>query len=200
MDTIKKTISVVTVALGVAMILAFTGCSNNSGNATSQQLQAKVDSLQSELNKFKEEQVLTEMRLAKFDSLDYLFYSNQDWENFKLSHDDDIKVYYPDGSVTTGLYPEHIDMLKPQFVFAPDTKIKKHPVKFGSGDWTVVIGELEGTFSQRMPIGNGKTIPPTNKKFKLPMATIAHWEDGKMVEEYLFWDNQAFMKQIGLAQ
>jgi hypothetical protein len=31
------------------------------------------------------------------------------------------------------------------------------------------------------------------------MATIGHWKDGVMDEEWLFWDNQAFMKQIGLA-
>ncbi len=90
-------------------------------------------------------------------------------------------------------------MLKPMFVFAPDTKIKTHPVRFGSGEWTAVIGEMEGTFSQPMPVGEGKTIPPTNKKFKLAMVTIGRWNGDKMTEEYLFWDNQAFMKQIGVA-
>jgi predicted ester cyclase len=47
---------------------------------------------------------------------------------------------------------------------------------------------------------NGKSIPPTGKTYKLPMATIGLWKNGKMVEEWLFWDNQAFMKQIGVAQ
>jgi hypothetical protein len=32
------------------------------------------------------------------------------------------------------------------------------------------------------------------------MATIGHWKDGTMDHEWLFWDNQDFMKQIGLAQ
>lgn len=45
-----------------------------------------------------------------------------------------------------------------------------------------------------------KTIPPTGKKFKLNMCTVEHWKGGLMDEEYLFWDNQDFMKQIGLAQ
>jgi len=31
------------------------------------------------------------------------------------------------------------------------------------------------------------------------METIGRWKDGKMDEEGLFWDNQAFMKQIGIA-
>ena len=86
------------------------------------------------------------------------------------------------------------------FVFAPDTKIKTHPVKFGTGDWTAVIGELEGTFTEPMPIAAGKSIPPTGKKFKLKMATIGHWDGTKMTEEYLFYDNLSFMKQIGLAE
>src|SRR5690242_15297388 len=143
---------------------------------------------------------MTEERLRRFDSLDFQFYSNQMWDSFAVSHDQNIKVYYPDGTTTTGLFPQHIDMLTPLFAFAPDTKITNHPVKFGSGDWTAVIGEMEGTFSKPIDIGNGKTIPPTGKKFKLTMSTIGHWKDGKMFEEYLHWDNQAMMKQIGLAQ
>ncbi|OCO98030.1 MULTISPECIES: hypothetical protein [unclassified Ensifer] len=60
---------------------------------------------------------------------------------------------------------------------------------------------MEGTFSKPMPIGGGKTIEPTGKAFKIQMATLGHWtKDGVMDEEYLFWDNQGFMKQIGLAQ
>lgn len=196
----KNLISPLIAVAGVILIAAaatFTGCTNNSNTAA---LEAKVDSLQTKLKKFTDEKALTEQRLLSFDTLDYEFYSNQQWDKFKHSHAENIKVYYPDGHVTEGLYPNHIDMLTPMFSFAPDTKIKEHPVKFGSGDWTAVIGVMEGTFSKPMPIGNGKTIPPTGKKFKLSMTTIGHWKDGKMVEEYLFWDNQAFMKQIGLAQ
>jgi len=47
---------------------------------------------------------------------------------------------------------------------------------------------------------DGKTIQPTGKQFKLQMATIAHWKGDKFDKEYLFWDSQTFMKQIGLAQ
>lgn len=199
MKKVTTTIKSVAALLIIAVTLTFTSCTNNSGNSSS--LQAKVDSLQNELKKFTDEKALTEMRIAKFDTLDFDFYSNQKWDKFTHNHAGNIKVYYPDGSITTGLYPQHIDQLTPMFVFAPDTKIKTHPVKFGSGDYTCVIGEMEGTFSKPMPTGNGKTIPPTGKKFKLSMATIGHWgADGKMIEEYLFWDNQSFMKQIGLAK
>jgi len=194
MKTNVKTIGKLT--LGLVTVLALvTSCSNNT-----KEMQAKIDALESELQSYKEADSLTQERLKTFDTLDFDYYTNQKWDQFDESHTEDIVVYNPDGSVTKGLHPAHINDLKPMFIFAPDTKIEKHPVRFGNGDWTAVIGELEGTFSEPMPIGNGQTIPPTGKKFKLTMATIGHWKEGKMIEEYLFWDNQSFMKQIGLAQ
>ena len=137
--------------------------------------------------------------LANFDDLDFNVYSGQKWEQLGKSHAKDITVHWPDGRVTKGIDP-HIKDLSGQFVFAPDTRIKEHPIRIASGDWTAVTGIMEGTFSKPMPIGDGKTIPPTGKPFKLPMVTIGHWKDGVMDEEWLIWDNQAFMKQIGLAQ
>ena len=40
--------------------------------------------------------------------------------------------------------------------------------------------------------------PPTGKSFTLLMCTVGHWKNGVMDEEYLFWDNQSGMKQIGV--
>ena len=136
--------------------------------------------------------------LKKFDTLDFDIYTNQKWERFKENHSPDILVHYPDGHTTKGL-AAHIAELKPQFVFAPDTRIKQHPVKIQSGEWTSVIGVMEGTFSQPMQTSNGP-IAPTGKTFKLLMSTVGHWKNSVMDEEYLFWDNQTFMKQIGLGK
>ena len=46
----------------------------------------------------------------------------------------------------------------------------------------------------------GKFIQPTGKRFAIGMATVGHWKNGTMDHEWLFWDNNDFMKQIGLAQ
>jgi hypothetical protein len=188
----QKTIGFIFSAMLLSILL--TACNDN------QKSSANTDETKSGNAATTNNDQLTQERLRRFDSLDFQFYSNQQFDSFAISHDQNIKVYYPDGTTTTGLFPQHIDMLTPLFAFAPDTKITNHPVQFGSGDWTAVIGEMEGTFSKPMNIGNGKTIPPTGKKFKLSMSTIAHWKDGKMIEEYLHWDNQSMMKQIGLAQ
>ena len=135
--------------------------------------------------------------LATFDDLDFNVFSNQKWDQLPRSHAKDILVHWPDGHTTRGI-EKHIEDLKSMFVYAPDTRIKVHPVKFRSGEWTSVIGEMEGTFTKPMPAGGSKTIAPTGKTFKLPMCTVGRWKNGVMVEEYLFWDNQTYMKQLGL--
>ena len=138
--------------------------------------------------------------LATFDDLDFNVFTNQRWDEFPKSHSQDIIVHWPDGHSTEGL-AQHIDDLKAMFVYAPDTRIHEHPVKFGSGEWTSVIGFMEGTFTAPMPVPNGKPIAPTGKAFKLPMSTIGRWNaQGTMDEEYLFWDNATYMKQLGLGQ
>lgn len=136
--------------------------------------------------------------LANFDDLDFRVYSGQKWNEMRLSHAPDIVVHYPDGSTTIGL-DVHIEKLKPQFAFAPDTRIQQHPIKLADGNYTSVVGVMEGTFSKPMDLGDGKTAAPTGKPFRLPMVTIGRWENGVMKEEWLFWDNAAFMRQIGLA-
>ena len=142
---------------------------------------------------------LEQANLANFDDLDFNVFTGQKWDELGRSHSQDIIVHWPDGRTTHGI-DVHIEDLKGLFVFAPDTRIQEHPIRIASGGWTAVTGIMEGTFSEPMPIGNGQTIPPTGKTFKLSMATIGRWEGGTMAEEWLFWDNQAFMKQIGLAE
>jgi len=137
--------------------------------------------------------------LQTFDTLDFTVFSNQQWVRLHESHAKDIKVNWPDGHFTTGI-ERHIADLKNMFIYAPDTQIKIHPIRFGSGNMTCVTGVMTGTFTLPMPIGDGKFIQPTGKTFSLPMCTVGIWKDGVMIEEYLFWDNQTYMNQLGLGK
>ncbi len=86
------------------------------------------------------------------------------------------------------------------WTFAPDNRITEHAVRFGTaeGEWTAVMGFLDGTFTKPMALPGGKVIQPTGKTYHLPMATLAHWnKQGTMDKEYLFWDNASLMTQIG---
>ncbi len=140
-----------------------------------------------------------ERNLKTFDALDFDVFSSQRWDRLHEIHAKDIVVTWPDGHITKGI-DTHIDDLKALFVYAPDIEIRVHPIRFGSGTWTSVSGVMTGTFTRPMPIGNGQFIQPTDKRFALPMATIAHWSNGTMDHEWLFWDSGEFMKQLGLSK
>jgi predicted ester cyclase len=152
-----------------------------------------------ELARYQAAAKLATQHLATFDTLDFDVFTNQKWDRLKESHSKDIDVHWPDGHVTHGI-DKHIEDLKAMFVYAPDTRIQVHSVKIAQGEWTSVVGVMEGTFTKPMPTGDGKAIAPTGKAFKLNMCTVGHWVNGVMDQEYLFWDNQTFMRQIGLAK
>lgn len=160
--------------------------------------QSATTAAEIELEKYKIAEQLASEHLKTFDDLDFDVFTNQKWERLHESHSQDVIVHWPDGHQTQGI-ERHIEDLKALFVYAPDTHIEVHPIKIASGEWTSVIGVMEGTFTQPMPLPDGSLIQPTGKSFKLEMCTVGHWKDGVMDEEYLFWDNHEFMKQIGLA-
>ena len=174
----------------------FAGSSKDEGY--SPEMKAKIEETKKELKKFTDERAMTTQHLKTFDELDFVVFSNQDWTRLHESHSKDVKVNWPDGHSTNDI-GKHIEDLKAMFVYAPDTNIKVHPVKIGSGEWTSVIGVMEGTFTKPMPIGDGKFIEPTGKKFSINMCTVGHWKNGVMIEEWLFWDNLTYMKQLGIA-
>lgn len=179
----------------IAALATLSNCTTKPGIVSVRQ--TEIDSLRNQIKGMIAGNQVLAKNLITFDTLDFTIFSNQEWVRFHESHSKDIKVDWPDGHFTTGL-EKHIQDLKAMFVYAPDTRIKQHPVRFGSsnGEWTAVTGIMEGTFTKPMPLGNGKFIQPTGKAFKLPMCTIGHWKDGLMNEEWLFWDNQTYMNQL----
>lgn len=185
-----KTLTLLGVALAGGLIAAPALADDNA---------ATIAAL-AELAKYRTEEARIAQNLNTFDTLDFEVFSGAKWDRLHESHAEDIVVHWPDGRTTKGL-DVHIEDLKAFFVYAPDTRIETHPIRIGQGEWTGVVGVIEGTFSEPMPIGDGQFIPPTGKSYKLTMATIGHWnENGVMDEEYLFWDNLTFMRQIGLAE
>lgn len=192
LTSVKNTILTISIA---ALFATIVSC--QSPSSTSETSGVNIDSLKTIALNLAASNDSTSSRLKTFDALDFDVFSNQKWDRFKESHAQDIKVYWPDGHVTEGL-DIHIKDMKDLFVYAPDTRIKEHPIKFGSGDYTIVTGVFEGTFTKPMPTGNGKFIQPTGKAFKFPMATVGLWKNGVMIEEHLFWDNATFAKQIGI--
>jgi hypothetical protein len=101
--------------------------------------------------------------LALFDRLDFEAWNNRDWGLFSQLHGENVKVA-GFGTKTEGL-DAHLNWGKGFITQVPEAKVVSHPIRIGAGDWTAVTGLLQ----------DGST-----------MATIARWENGQVVEEYLF--------------
>jgi hypothetical protein len=137
--------------------------------------------------------------LETFDELDFVVFSGQQWDRVGESHSENIRAHWPDGHYTDGL-ARHIEDLKFQFMFAPDTRVTDHPIRVAKGNLTAVTGVATGTFTRPMPDGKGGFIQPTGKKYAINMVTVGLWNrQGVMDEEFIIFDQLTFMQQLGLA-
>ena len=105
--------------------------------------------------------------LKSMDELDFKGWNGADWHGlFARYHTEDVLVDVHGQQPTHGI-EEHIDAMKALVEKAGGTppQITSHPIGFGSGEWTCVVGEFEG---------GGR------------MVTVAKWRDGAIAEEYIW--------------
>jgi hypothetical protein len=105
--------------------------------------------------------------LQGMDELDFKGWNRADWQGvFAHYHTDDVLVELKGQPPTHGIQ-EHIEAMKALVESTGGTPIQvaSHPIRFGSGEWTCVVGEFEG---------GGR------------MVTVAKWRDGAIAEEYLW--------------
>ena len=136
-----KTIAVkaLAVLIVIAGVAALNSCTTSTGKVSVRQ--SEIDSLRNEIKVMTSGNAELARNLATFDTLDYTVFSNAQWVRLHESHSKDVKVNWPDGHFTVRI-EKHIQDLASMFVYAPDTRIKQHPVRFGSstGEWTAVTG------------------------------------------------------------
>ncbi|MEJ2708966.1 MAG: ester cyclase [Anaerolineales bacterium] len=63
------------------------------------------------------------------------------------------------------------------------------------GDTSVVLGAIQGTNTGESV---ALRVPATGKKMKVPYCSVAHWQNGKVVEEFHFLDMFSVAKQLGI--
>ena len=105
--------------------------------------------------------------LNSMDDLDFRAWNGADWNGlFARCHTDDVVVDIHGQTPTHGI-DEHIDAMKAfvQTTGGTPAQIKSHPIKFGSGDWTCVVGEFD---------------------YGSQMVTVAKWRDGAIAEEHIW--------------
>jgi outer membrane murein-binding lipoprotein Lpp len=177
------------------LVTILTGCAKSADTAA---LEAKIAELQAKVDAHEVERAVTAKNLKTFDELDLVAFNNRDIELIKQIHADDVKVYNPDGTITEPAAP-HVEEL--QFLFDTfDFKVAEHILQFGYGEWTAGISISEGKWIKPLTLSDGTVLQPTGKPVSLKIATIARWENGRIAEEYLFWDNADWNRQIGIGQ
>lgn len=127
-------------------------------------------------------------------------WNSQDWETFRKRHAENTAVYWPGRPEPTRGREAHQAESIEFFKTFPDNYIENDPymILFGQGDWTCSVAKFTGTMKGPMKGPDGKMIPPTNKRFEIEFCTVAHWQNGEIVEEKLFYDLVGMMKQIGI--
>jgi len=79
---------------------------------------------------------------------------------------------------------------------APDNRIEALRT-WEAGDSVIVEGVYTGTHTGPLA-GPGGVIPASGRSFSLPYVDIFQARDGKFVSHRMYWDNAAFLAQLGL--
>lgn len=126
-------------------------------------------------------------------------WKSQDWDTFNQRHADNVAVFWPGQPNPTRGVDNHRQESIEFFKIFPDNHLINNPYKMliAEGDYTCSVADFTGTFQGPMKGLDGKMIQPTNKKFHLELCTVAHWQNGKILQERLFYDQVGMLKQIG---
>jgi ketosteroid isomerase-like protein len=181
----------------LCMILFIAACKPSTTTQDSE-LEAKLKAVEAKLKVYTTQDSVVKANLKLFDKLDFEAY-NKDAALLDALHTPDTHVIWADGTESRGMDQHNKDM-NYMLSFLPDSRITSHPLQFGSGDWTAGLAIGEGTFSRPMVLANGKVIQPTGKSYKSYAITLARWKNGKIAEEYIFFDSGTMMKQIGVTK
>jgi hypothetical protein len=49
-----------------------------------------------------------------------------------------------------------------------------------------------------MTTPDGRVIQPTGRNFRVEFCTVAHWKNGEIIEEKLFYGKISLVQQIGI--
>ena len=134
--------------------------------------------------------------LALFERFVYDGYNVRNWDVVRQIYDKNVVLHIANGETVQG-----IENLIKNMQGGPGAvaKVTSHTIQFGSGDWIAVSMIMEGTFNQPIEMPDGKIIQPTGKKWRMSQAALVKWKNDKIIESNGFWDNGAFMQQIGVA-
>ncbi|KAJ4277972.1 hypothetical protein NW764_008006 [Fusarium oxysporum] len=115
-----------------------------------------------------------------------------------FNHHPNSTMYYTGGVIMN--LTEHIEDLRLTFSTYSNAAPHNHNYRviFGEGDWTVALAKAGGINDGPLSDLSGNWLPPTERTVSFDLMTIARWNGGLMMEEYLWSDAVSTFRQLGL--
>src|SRR5215212_4581109 len=66
------------------------------------------------------------------------------------------------------------------------------------GDHVLIHWTASGTHAERLATITGETIPPTRRRVRVSGALLTEVRDGKIVREWIYWDQLSLLAQLGI--
>lgn len=128
-------------------------------------------------------------------------FNSRDLDAMDALHHPEVAAYTTGAADLTHSVPPHRKVIDDVIRMFPDVRVHNdpYPIQFGQGGWTTAISKMTGTFTGELIGPDGTPVPPTGKAFDVPFTTVARWQEGRIVEEWVFWDHPQLLQQIGLA-
>ena len=114
-----------------------------------------------------------------------------------VSEDFELVDFAADGQVFRG--PQGFRQWHQIFLTAvPDAKAElTNVVAAGEEGWVFIEQIARGTHTGPL-VGPAGTIPPTGRRFELPMGELMRVEDGKLTLLHAYYDGATMMRQLGV--
>ena len=114
----------------------------------------------------------------------------------RCNHADDAAIHMP-GGVDLDMDAHMADAIAHYAAF-PDIRVHNHDYKivFGEGEWIIAVADVLGTNTGPLRDSGGAWLPPTLKTITFEVFTTAHWVNGLIVEEFIWYDTLHMMRQL----
>ncbi len=113
-----------------------------------------------------------------------------------VSEDFELVDFAADGQAFRG--PEGFRQWHQIFLTAaPDAKVEVTNVVASGEDWVFTEHTGRGTHTGPL-VGPAGTIPPTGRRFELPIGALMRVEDGKLTLLHAYYDGATMMRQLGV--
>ena len=105
-------------------------------------------------------------------------------------HDHAVVVDHGQNQTLSGRDHSRTGYWQDYFEASSDQRLEDLEV-LAAGDWTIARGVISGTHD-----GRWGDLAPTGRRFQVGVCDLVRWDDGRIVEEHLYYDQATILTQL----